>query len=178
MAESKILAPFIRSWEGGFANVRGDRGGATMMGVTLTTFRSVYGRSKTVDDLKKITEAQWNTIFKKYFWDRWKADGIRSQSIANLLVDWVWLSGAYGIKIPQYMLGVKIDGVVGEKTIAAINNYPDEKELFGKLWKEREAFIGRIARGAQAKFKAGWLRRLNGIRYGKLMCNGGRIIDY
>ena len=58
MAESKILAPFIRSWEGGFSNVRGDRGGATMMGVTLTTFRSVYGRSKTVDDLKKITEAQ------------------------------------------------------------------------------------------------------------------------
>jgi len=36
---------------------------------------------------------------KKNFWDKWKADLIKDQSIANILVDWVWGSGKYGITI-------------------------------------------------------------------------------
>ena len=121
MANSKILVPFIKSWEGGFANVKGDKGGATMQGVTLATFRQVYGLGKSVEDLKKMTPEQWHYIFKRFYWDRWKADDINSQSIANLLVDWVWGSGSYGIKIPQAALRVTIDGIVGPKTLAAIN---------------------------------------------------------
>ena len=34
---------------------------------------------------------------------------------ANTLVDWLWCSGAWGIKIPQKILGLKVDGIVGEK---------------------------------------------------------------
>ena len=178
MANSKILVPFIKSWEGGYANVKGDKGGATMQGVTLATFRQVYGLGKSVEDLKKMTPEQWHYIFKRFYWDRWKADDIQSQSIANLLVDWVWGSGSYGIKIPQAALRVTIDGVVGPKTLAAINNYPNEKELFDRLWQEREAFIQRISTGVNKKFKAGWMNRLRGIKYGKLVCNGGKIVDY
>jgi lysozyme family protein len=178
MAKSEILVPFIKSWEGKFVNDPNDRGGATMMGVTIATFRSVFGATKTVEDLKRITPEQWHTIFKRYYWDKWKADSINSQSIANLLVDWYWASGSYGTKIPQSVLKVKVDGVIGPKTIAAINDYPNEKELFVKLWKEREAFFQRIAKGSQKKFLNGWLNRLNGIRYGKLVCNGGKVIDY
>ena len=178
MAKCEVLKPFILSWEGGFANVPGDRGGATNKGVTIATFRSVFGQSKTVQDLKNMTDDQWQTIFKKYFWDRWKADDIKTQAIANLLADWVWASGAYGIKIPQYALGVKVDGVVGPKTIAAINNYPDQKELFTKLWKERKAYFERIGKGTQAKFLKGWLNRNNAIGWDKLVCNGGKVINF
>lgn len=149
-----------------------------MWGVTIGTFRQVFGKDKTVADLKAMTDEQWMFIFRKYYWDKWKADTINSQSIANLLVDWLWASGSYGVKIPQRVLGVSIDGIVGAKTIAAINGYPNEKELFWKLWKEREAFFTRIAVGSQKKFLRGWLNRLNGIKYGKLVCNGGKIIDY
>jgi len=178
MAKAEILKPFILSWEGGFVNDPHDRGGATNKGVTIGTFRQVFGKDKTVADLKAITDEQWMTIFRKYYWDKWKADGINSQSIANLLVDWLWASGSYGVKIPQRVLGVSIDGIVGTKTIAAINGYKNEKELFTKLWKEREAFCTRIAVGSQKKFLRGWLNRLNGIKYGKLVCNGGKVIDY
>ena len=178
MAKAEILKPFIRSWEGNFSNVSGDRGKETMWGVTIGTFRQVFGKDKTVADLKAITDEQWMTIFRKYYWDKWKADGINSQSIANLLVDWLWASGSYGVKIPQRVLGVSIDGIVGAKTIAAINGYKNERELFTMLWKEREAFFTRIAVGSQKKFLRGWLNRLNGIRYGKLVCNGGKVIDY
>ena len=55
MAKCEVLKPFILSWEGGFANVPGDRGGATNRGVTIATFRSVFGQDKTVDDLKRVS---------------------------------------------------------------------------------------------------------------------------
>ena len=178
MARAEILARWVVTWEGGYVNDPHDRGGATNRGVTIGTFRQVFGKDKTVADLKAITDEQWMTIFRKYYWDKWKADTINSQSIANLLVDWLWASGSYGVKIPQRVLGVSIDGIVGTKTIAAINGYPNERELFTKLWKEREAFFTRIAVGSQKKFLRGWLNRLNGIKYGKLVCNGGKVIDY
>ena len=178
MAKSEILKPFILSWEGGFANIPGDRGGATNKGVTIATYRSVFGKERTVDDLKSITDGEWLHIFNMLFWNRWKADQIQSQAIANLLVDWVWSSGNYGIKIPQRVLGVGIDGIVGPKTIAAINGYPNQNELFEKLWHEREDFFKRIATGAQKKFLRGWLNRLNGIRYECLVCNGNKVVRF
>lgn len=178
MAKSEILKPFILSWEGGFANIPGDRGGATNKGITIATYRSVFGKERTVEDLKTITDIEWLHIFNTLFWSRWKADEIRSQAIANLLVDWMWTSGNYGIKIPQRVLGVAIDGIVGRKTLAAINDYPDQKELFAKLWHEREDFFKRIAVGSQKKFLKGWLNRLNGIRYECLVCNGGKVLKF
>ena len=174
MAESKILQPFILSWEGGYVNDPCDKGGATNKGVTIGTFRQVFGKEKTVRDLKNITDEQWLTIFKRYYWDKWKADEIQDQSVANMLVDWYWGSGLYGIRIPQYILGVKQDGIVGPKTLAALNNYKGgQKALFDALWKERANFYGRIAKGTNAKFLKGWLNRLRGHKYGKLVCNGG-----
>jgi len=184
MARIDILAPFVLSFEGGYANVKGDRGGVTNKGVTIETWRR-YGYDKNGDrvidrrDMGLITEYDAiYVIMKPIFWDKWKADDIRSQSIANLLVDWYWNSGAYGIKIPQSVLGVSIDGVVGPKTIAAINGHPDERELFRRLWVAREEFFKRVAVGPQKKFLKGWLNRLNGIQYGYLKCNGGKRIDF
>ncbi len=179
MAKADILQPFILSWEGGFANIKGDRGGATNKGVTIATYRSVFGADKTVKDLRDMTDEQWIIIFRRLFWDKWKADDIKSQAIADLLVDWTWNSGMrYGIKIPQRILGVKIDGNVGPKTLAAINEYPDQKELFIKLWLERRGFIRRISVGAQKKFLKGWLARLDGIQHNRLICHDDEVIYF
>lgn len=175
MADSKILQPFILSWEGGFANHPQDPGGATMKGVTLQTFKGVFGASKTVEDLKRITDEQWHTIYKKYYWDRWKADQIYSQSIANLVVDWVWGSGAHGITKVQELLGVKVDGIVGPKTLDALNS-KDRLVLFDRIWKRREQFIKSLK--TYPTFGRGWMNRLNGIQFGKLVCNGGKTIIF
>lgn len=170
MADVNKLAPFILKWEGGFVNDPADLGGATNMGVTIATYET-YCKKKgypkpTVERLKAMTKDQWTDILKTMYWDRWKADEIKSQSVANILVDWVWASGLYGIKIPQQVLGVTIDGIVGVKTIAALNSR-DPRELFDSIVKERIAFIDRIciSRPANKKFKKGWLNRLNSIRF-------------
>lgn len=176
MAKSEILIPFIKSWEGGFVNHPNDKGGATNKGITIGTFRSVYGQGKSVEDLKRITDAQWQYIFRRLYWNRWQADDIASQSIANLLVDWVWLSGRYGITIPQALLGVKVDGIAGPKTVAAINAC-EPSLLFRQLWSDRKAYIGMIAsKPGQSVFLKGWMRRLNSIKYGRLECNGGKTL--
>ena len=166
MADYRKLKPFILRWEGGYINDQADLGKQTNKGVTLSTYRSVFGKNKTVSDLKKITDEQWEFIFKKFYWDKWKADDIKDQNVANILVDWLWCSGSYGIKIPQRVLGVSVDGIVGSKTIASINAR-DGRELFDTIKQERKDFIDRICqtRPQNRKFKNGWMNRINSLAY-------------
>lgn len=167
MADYKKLILIIKAFEGGYVNHPLDKGGCTNSGVTISTFRSYFGKNQTCEDLKRMTETQWTTIFKKSYWNRWCADYITDQSIANLLVDWTWGSGIWGIKYPQQVLGVKVDGIVGKKTLAAINDYPDKRELFEKLWKRREKHFNDIVKRnpSQKVFLKGWLRRLSAFKY-------------
>lgn len=171
MAQYNKLIQHILKWEGGWGNDPDDKGGPTMKGVTIATYTAYCSKkgwpNPTLKQLKSITRAEWDEIFKTMFWDRWKADEIKNQSIANLLVDWVWTSGIYGIKFPQRVLGIEDDGKVGPKTLAAINNYPNQKELFEKLWQRRKQHFVSIAnsRPGNGKFLKGWLNRLNDLKY-------------
>ena len=87
MANYLLLVPKIKQWEGGYSNHPMDTGGPTMKGVTLATYRRFYGASKTSEDLKKITDQQWASIFKVGYWDKLRADSIVNQSIADICVD-------------------------------------------------------------------------------------------
>ena len=164
MAEISKLKPLILKLEGGYrGNIDGKT--CTMKGITLSVFRSFYGQGKTCKDLQNITDEQWNKIFKEGYWDKWKADQINSQPIANLLVDWFWHSGMNGIKYPQEILGVKQDGIVGEKTIKAINA-SEPSELFTKLWQRRKEHLCHLAESpSKSQFLDGWLNRLNDFKF-------------
>ena len=170
MADVNKLVPFILRWEGGFVNDPDDLGGATNKGVTIATYEA-YCKKKgypkpTVERLKNLTQEEWTEILKTMYWDRWKADEIKSQSVANILVDWVWASGVHGIKIPQELAGVIPDGIVGPKTISAINS-KNPRELFDRIKIARFYFIEEICRKRPAnnKFKRGWMNRINDIKF-------------
>ncbi len=159
---------FAKAKTKGISNDPNDRGGATMAGVTITTYRDYCKRkhlpAPSVSSLSKLSYAEWIAILKTMFWDRWQADLIADQRVAEMLVDWVWTSGVYGIKLPQKLLGVKSDGIVGPKTLAAVNCH-NPQDLFHLLKRERIAYIDRIcmSRPANRRFYTGWLRRLNAI---------------
>lgn len=185
MAKIDTLVPFILSFEGGYVNDPVDRGGATNKGVTMATWRQVgYDKDGDGDidvaDLKLLTDRDVrDRVMKPHYWDRWKADQIRSQSLANILVDWVWGSGANGIRIPQQMLGVAVDGIVGPKTLAALNAR-DPAQFFSAVKKRRAEFIEGIIRRSpsQARFRKGWMRRLDSIGYGWLRYNDGSTHNF
>lgn len=161
--------PFILRWEGGFSDHPADRGGATNRGVTLATFQQFYGADRTADDLRGMTDAQWLHIFREGYWNRWQADRIASQSLANLLVDWVWASGSHGITRPQRILGVEADGIVGEQTLAALAALAARapEPLFHQLKAARIAFVEGIVREnpSQKVFLRGWKNRIEAIAW-------------
>lgn len=171
MADINILKPYILKWEGGFANDPTDRGGATNMGVTFNTFKD-YRKQKglpetTIGDLKNLSDNEWTDILRTLYWNRWKADDIECQSVANILVDWVWCSGVYGIKNPQKVLGVTADGIVGRATLATVNGYPNQTELFERLKQARLDYVDNICRvhPEQSKFQSGWHNRINAFTF-------------
>lgn len=188
MADIRKLAPILLKWEAGvypmstleaqwakarirgFSNHPNDTGGATMCGITIATYTK-YWKAKgngvpTVADLKNITLDEWLDILKTYYWDRMKADGIRNQSIANLCVDNIWGSGPAYIKQIQLVVKTTPDGIVGPKTLAAINN-ADQKELFNRLVEKRRLFYLNltVSRPANKAFYRGWINRLSDFKY-------------
>jgi lysozyme family protein len=171
MAKVELLAPIIFKWEGGFVDDPQDHGGATNMGITLNTWRQCgYDKDGDsdidVDDLKLLTRDDATKVLKIYYWDRWKADNIINQSIANIVVDWVWGSGKWGIIIPQHILGVVADGIVGPKTIAVLN-LAKQDELFAKIFNARVNFLNNIVKNDpdQQRFIDGWVNRLNDFKF-------------
>lgn len=189
MADVSLLVPKILRYEGGFVFDPIDPGGATNEGVTLQTWRQVgYDKDGDgdidADDIKLLNKDDFKIVLKKY-WDRWHADGINNQSIAELLVDFVWGSGKWGIVIPQRILGVKPDGVVGPGTMNALNSKLPS-EIYQKIFDARITFIhdivaksihdfevkeGHVSSPAEQmkmtlkKFEIGWLNRLADFKF-------------
>lgn len=156
---------FERARKTGWSDDPDDPGGATMVDVTIGTYRQ-YCRRKgkqtpTKQCLRNITYTEWEEILKTMYWDVCKGDEIESQGVANLIVDWIWASGPGKLKVLQRILGVTADGIVGRKTLAAINGSVPE-DLFEKIRTRRETDY-RLCRGAW-KYLRGWLRRLAAIR--------------
>lgn len=170
MASIDRLIPHLLKWEGGWSDDPDDAGGATMCGVTLATYEA-YCRRKgyprpTPERLRNLSREEWREIVKTMYWDRWRADGIASQPVANLCVDWLWMSGSVSIRRVQALLGVASDGIVGEKTLAALNSR-SPLPLFGSIKKLRFRYIAEICRNRpqNEKFRKGWENRLNDMNF-------------
>ena len=160
-----------------------------MVGVTISTYRT-YARKKgsrvpDIEDLKHISYTEWLDILKTMFWDKVRADDIKSQSIANLCVNTVWGSGASYIKVIQKTAGAYPDGVVGPKTLEAINSQ-DPRVLCNRLWNRRKKFFEDIVKADIKRYEAkigrevteyekkkytkyrfinGWMNRLNDFQF-------------
>ena len=182
MADVKKYAKWVLKWEGGYVNDPLDAGGETNKGITIATWKAAgYDVSEKIPEvvtksnkkyknvtksLYEMTDEQFIKILKEKYWDKWQADKIKSQSVAEMLVQWVWGSGITGIKEAQKVLGVVPDGVVGAKTLGAVNSC-NPRELWEKLKKAREQFFRDLVkkRPASQKYLQGWLNRLNDMKF-------------
>lgn len=159
---------FIQKWEGGFVNNPVDKGGPTNKGITLSTFtRYCLDKNRplpTIQDLKNLSDQDWKAIFLQNYWNKWQGGLIEDGKLATMLVDWVWNSGRWGIIIPQRLLRVKEDGIVGSKTLDALNR---EAPIYflESLRDARILFVEDIVRRSpkQEVFLKGWKNRINDI---------------
>ena len=188
MAQIEKLIPHILLWENGIKTLPGetlrqtyerarakgvikkksDLGGPTLAGVTLTTFnewRGKRGGRKGESELAKMYYDEWLAILKSLFWDRCNADNIKSQSVANMFVDWVWHSGPGVIRKVQDIFSLVQDGIVGPKTLAALNTIPAQT-VFNRIKAAREQYYRKTVanRPSQSVNLKGWLNRLNDLK--------------
>jgi len=164
---------YIQPAEGGYANVSNDKGGETYAGISRV-YNATW-KGWTIIDIKKSRYANSlipnNTMFQdiqflvdQFYQDKWDKNNfgdIKSQDIANLLFDFYVNSDSIAIKKIQQLVGVTSDGVMGPKTIAAINN-ANQSSLYSSLKKVREDFYKAIVTRdpTQEKFLKGWMNRL------------------
>lgn len=171
MANVRELVPFILRWEGGYCNDPDDLGQETNKGVCFRTYKLYKSRKglpqPTIEDLKNITDEEFTAILKEMYWDACRADRIESQSVANAIVDWAWNSGTItAVKEIQKVLGVTVDGIIGNVTLSSINSI-DAKIMFDLVQNTRIAYLERIciSRPANKKFMRGWLNRVNSLEF-------------
>lgn len=176
MANYDIYAPFLSSWEGGYSNNQNDKGGPTNKGVTFATYTAYCqkkGVTPTLSGLRALSEADWKSIMRGGYWDAVHADGIHDQGVANLIADWAVNSGVNSAtKHVQRLVGAKVDGIFGQKTLDAVNA-ANPGTLFVNLRAARLEYYQSIVRNGPSKatFLAGWTNRTKSIRYTSLTCN-------
>lgn len=98
-------------------------------------------------------------------WTLWQADRIDSRRVAAMLADWTLMWGRWGVVMPQAMLGLVPDGVVGDCTLQAVNGC-DAGRLSDRLHESRRRFYFRLVQRypEQRACLDGWLRRLDRLR--------------
>ena len=100
-------------------------------------------------------------IYRSEYWNRAKLYDVKSQKIAEeIFVFGVNAGIERAIKLAQQIAGVEPDGIVGPKTLAALNSYNDK--LFDIVFDAGEAeYYESLVRAKKkyAKFENGWLKR-------------------
>lgn len=142
--------------EGGdtFTNDSTDHGGATKYGISQTAYPDV--------DIRNLTEAQAQDIYRRDYWNRIRGDEISSQAVAENIFDTCVNMGVHGgSKLAQLSLGIEpADGIIGSQSLQVINS-ADEELFLAKfaLAKMRRYADLCTADSSQKKYLLGWLNR-------------------
>lgn len=153
MSVDKIIDDILAR-EGGLVNHKDDRGGRTNYGIAERSHPEAWADGV-------VTEAEAREIYLKKYVHGPNFHRIPDPHLMAQLVDFGVNSGpSIAIQKLQAVLGVKVDGILGEKTLDALSKR-DVREVSNKLVAERVKMIGRICvkNPSQLAFLNGWLNR-------------------
>ena len=165
---SVYTAAFIRSlhfslrWEGGYSDDPFDPGGATMYGVTINTLTRWWRYLKrdgtpTPMDVKKLTPEEAHRIYHEWYWTPCKCESLPS-GVALVVFDCAINQGPGRAKrLLQKALRVKADGIIGRRTMAAIDA-ANQEVLLRDFCARRAVHYSSL--GNVVRFGYGWFRRL------------------
>lgn len=150
-----------------YENVKHDKGGPTKFGITLGRLRTEFGRHKTWEDVRDLTEDEARQIYYSAYFLRPKI-GELPPVIMEAVLDFYVTSGNWAIKVLQELLtdvgfDLRIDGVLGALTLDACDKAAEGmgEDLRRAYAVSRAHFFGRIVanNATQGKFLRGWLNQ-------------------
>ena len=154
---------YLLKVEGGYSDDKNDKGGKTKYGIIETEARD-FGYKGNMQDLTK--DFAKNIYLKKYYLGN-KLEKVVNDKVALSICDWAVNSGRNGIKNAQMALNriagtnLEVDGIIGNKTLEALNTVDPEKflEVYHNL--QRIYYKGKVeADRTQERFLTGWLNRV------------------
>lgn len=166
--------------EGLLANYENDPGGITNYGVSLA-FLKEAGIDVNLDgiidekDVLDLSKEDAIKIFKENWWLKFGYNKLADVDIATIALDFAvnmgvkqankLIQSAYN-RLPQEGVLLEVDGILGSKSLEAINNYVaihGAKTLFDEIKKNAEHFYVNLVadKPVLEEFKDGWLNRVD-----------------
>lgn len=164
MTFDDFISFIIEEYEGDYSWDPRDPGGETRFGISKRAYPSL--------DIKNLTIKQAKDIYKLHYWQK-----IRGEEIPKVLqlvvLDCAINQGVdRAAKLLQSAAGVKVDGIIGPKTLAALNSTEAEYilvrfaelrlkhyqslenwKVYGKGWSRRLLDVSLVS-----SFASGWKR--------------------
>jgi len=146
---------FLLTSEGGYVNNPKDPGGRTNLGITQPVWENWVGRPSSEKEMRSLTPAQVEPLYKKKYWDVCRCDELPT-GLDYLVFDFAVNAGiGRVIKTLQSCVGVTPDGAIGPMTLAAVAKTDD---LIDKFSVAKEVFYRSLP--TFAVFGKGWLNRI------------------
>jgi len=144
----------------GFSNHPRDPGGATQLGVTQRAWEEWVGHSVTIDDMKGLRPDTVKPFYKAKYWDKINGDRLPS-GVDYAAFDFAVNSGvSRSARYMQKIAGVPEDGLIGPKSLDAINACPPD-EMVDALCSARLDFLKRLP--TWNTFGRGWQTRVTEV---------------
>jgi lysozyme family protein len=152
----------IRRWEGGWSDHKDDPGGKTKWGITLRLLKSLgkdFNGDGVIDgrDLKEMTHGAAEAIYHVRFWQACRCDRL-PRGLDLAVFDCAVNQGTgRAARLLQKALGVKVDGILGPKTLEAAGK-ADLNDLLLDFMAWRILHYSSLS--IFVTFGRGWMRRV------------------
>lgn len=171
------ILPHTLKVEGGYTV---DHAGPTNYGVTQSAYDS-YNKSKKLPlkDVKDITYGEVSDLYERDFYKGPRINQL-PEKLGGVVFDYAVNSGPKrAVRALQETIGAEADGIIGPKTLAAVNEYIAENgegNLVNNILMRRSEFLTNLIESNPEKygrFSDGWANRIRELQsiYGETPSN-------
>jgi lysozyme family protein len=150
-----------------FTNDPDDSGGPTKWGITQKAYSAFIGYAATAEDIAALTEEQAQIFYFQNYWRPLKCANISHLTVALCLFDTAVLYGVgTAALMAQEACGLvggavlKFDGIIGDKSLAAINSIDEVKFVkayYAMILRRIDSVVATYPKNA--KYRTGWASR-------------------
>lgn len=139
-----------------------DRGGETKYGITKRSLGFYSLHMGQYYDMADLTLEIAIDIYHRQYWVLYNIEDMPDWA-QPFMFDWVVHAGPSALKSMQRHVGVKPDGLVGPRTLGALDTDTDGRQAVRELAIRRMRVLCRLVRRdpTQAKFIVGWWNRVS-----------------